>query len=72
LSSKCWVVPATDEALKQGNPVFANIILIGALIGTSLLPLDRKAMEPVLREDFPKQFDANIKFLDKGMELVKK
>lgn len=72
LSSKCWVVPATDEALKQGSPVFANIVLIGALIGTGLLPLDRKSMESMIREDFPKEFDVNIKLIDKGMEIVER
>jgi indolepyruvate ferredoxin oxidoreductase beta subunit len=28
-----------------GNPVLSNIIMIGALAGTSLLPIDRRAFE---------------------------
>jgi len=72
LSGKTWVVHATDEAGKLGNPIMANVILVGALVGSGVLPLDRAAMEPVLRERFPKALDINLKALDRGIELVKK
>lgn len=71
-SAKCWIIPATDEALKQGNPVLANVILIGALVGTALLPLDKKSMKPILRENFPNDFDINMMAFIKGIELVGK
>jgi len=71
-SAKLWIVNATDEAIKMGNPIFANMILIGALIGTDVLPLDRKSLEAVLRERFSgKTFDDNMVAFDKGMELVR-
>jgi len=71
-SARSWVVNATDEAMEMGNPIFANMILVGALIGTDVLPLDRKSMEPVLRERFSgKRFDDNMVAFDKGMELVR-
>ena len=70
LSAKTWVIDATEEAKKLGDPIFTNIILIGALIGSGLLPLDKKSVEPVLRETFPKAVEANIKAFSKGMKLL--
>lgn len=70
LSAKTWVVDATEEAQKLGNSIMANVILVGALVGSGVLPLDRKAMEPVLRERFPNALDINMKALDRGIELM--
>ena len=70
-SARLWIVNATDEAIKMGSPIFANMILVGALIGTGVLPLDRKSVEPVLRERFTgERFDTNMMAFDKGIELV--
>lgn len=71
LSAKTWIIQATEEARKLGNPIMANVILVGALVGSGILPLDRKGVEPVLRERFPKSIDINLKAFDKGIELVK-
>ena len=70
LSGKTWVVNATDEAQKLGNAIMANVILVGALVGSGVLPLDKKSMEPVLQERFPKVFEINMKAFDRGMALV--
>ncbi len=72
LSAKVIVVKATDEAFKLGNSIFANVILMGALIASGVLPLDKKSLEPILRENFPKEFDANRAAFSKGMELVRR
>ena len=71
LSAKSWIVKATDEALKLGSPVLANTILLGSLIGLSVLPLDKKSMEAMLKEQFPKIFDTNMMALNKGLALVR-
>jgi len=71
LSANTWIVNATEEAQKMGNPIFANSILIGAIIGSGVLPLDEKSVEPILQETFPKEIEANMKAFNKGMELVK-
>jgi indolepyruvate ferredoxin oxidoreductase beta subunit len=71
LSAKTWVVNATEEARKLGDSIMANVILVGALVGSGVLPLDRTAMESVLLERFPKALDINMKALDKGIELMK-
>jgi len=70
LSAKTWVVKATEEAQKLGDPIIANVVLVGALVGSGLLPLDRAIMEPLLLERFGKAIDINMKAFDKGVELV--
>ena len=70
MSGKTYVVPATLEAQKLGNAIMANVVLVGALVGIGILPLDRNDMEPVLRERFPKVFELNMAAFDRGMELV--
>lgn len=71
-SAKSIVVDATDAALKMGNPIFTNIIMIGALVGVDLLPVDRESMVAVLAERFHGAvLDNNVKALDKGVELVR-
>lgn len=70
MSAKTWVVNATEEAQKLGNPILSNVILVGALIGSGRLPLDRESIEPVLKERFPRAFELNMKAFDRGIELV--
>lgn len=70
LSAKSWIIHATEEALKLGNPIFANVILLGALIGSCTLPLDKSSMEAVLKEQLPKVFEMNMVALNRGLELV--
>ncbi len=70
LSAKKWVVDATDEAYKLGNPIMANVILVGALVGSGVLPLDREVMEPVLAERFGSNLDINMEAFNRGIEMV--
>ncbi len=71
LSAKLWLVSATDEAVNLGDPIFANVILLGALIGSGILPLGRKSLEPVLKERFSgEKFEANWKAFNRGVELA--
>lgn len=70
LSARTWVINATEEAQKLGDPILANTILIGALVGSGVLPLDEASLEPVLRDDFPKGFETNMAALRKGIELA--
>ncbi len=71
LSAKTWIINATEEAQKLGNPILANVILTGALIGLGVLPLNEKSVEPVLQETFPRDIEANMRALCKGVELVR-
>jgi indolepyruvate ferredoxin oxidoreductase beta subunit len=71
LSAKTFVIDATEEARKLGSPILANVILTGSLVATGILPLDAKAIEPLLKERFPKQIKRNMTALQRGIDLVK-
>ena len=71
LSADAWFVAATDEAVKMGNPIYGNIIILGALAGTGAFPMDRESFKTVIAETFPAdRFDANVRAYDLGMEMV--
>lgn len=71
LSSKTWIINATEEAQKMGNPILANVILAGGLIGADILPLEKNSLESLLQERFPKAFEINLKAFNRGLELAK-
>jgi len=71
LSGQSWIVNATEEALKLGNPIYTNIILLGTLLGSNSLPLDKETMEEILKEELPKVFDTNMVALQRGLDLVR-
>ena len=47
--------------------MFANVLLIGALIGLEMLPLGIESFETILKEKFPATFDANMNAFKIGM-----
>ena len=71
LSAKNWLIDATSVAVELGNPVLSNIVMIGALAGTALLPIDRRAFEKEIAKSMSANkrqinlaaFDAGAKFL---------
>ena len=71
LSAQSWIVNATEEAMKLGNTIYTNVILLGALLGSNSLPLDQQTMEEVLKVELPKGFDTNIVALQIGLDLVR-
>lgn len=71
MSSKTRYVLATEEALKMGNPIYTNIILLGAVVGSGVLPLKRESMIALLEERFPDKLrELNINAFNKGMALI--
>jgi len=71
LCAQTKFVNATEEALSMGNPIYTNVILLGALMGAQVLPIDKETMLPILEERFPGAlFDINLKAFNKGMELI--
>ena len=70
LSAKTWIVNATEEAQKRGKPILANMILIGALIGSGTFPVRQDLVEEVVRESFPDALEDNMWALQRGMELI--
>ena len=71
LAADAWFVAATDEAVKMGNPIYGNIIILGALAGTGAFPMDRENFKAVIAESFPEdRFDANLRAYDLGLEMM--
>lgn len=71
LVRKAWFVDATEIALSYGSPIFTNIIMVGALAGTRLIPLTRKSFEVAIEESFPAaQVAINLKAFKRGMEMT--
>ena len=71
LAQKAWFVDATEIALAMGSPILTNIIMVGAVAGTGLLPLGRKTYEEVIHENFPgAHLEVNLKAFARGVELI--
>ncbi|HPQ44086.1 MAG TPA: indolepyruvate oxidoreductase subunit beta [Syntrophales bacterium] len=71
LASHTIFIDATEEAQKLGNTIFANIILLGAMYGTHLLPLEREDFVEAISQRFRKdQIEINLTAFDRGCELL--
>ncbi|MGC1404261.1 MAG: indolepyruvate oxidoreductase subunit beta [Thermodesulfobacteriota bacterium] len=72
LSSRVWMIEATEEAMKLGNPILSNIIMIGAVSALGLLPLESEDFINVIEETFPKKLlDVNRQAFQIGRDSVK-
>jgi indolepyruvate ferredoxin oxidoreductase, beta subunit len=72
LSANVRFFAATEEALKLGNPVLGNIIMLGAFVELAGLPLDGELFREVISELLPggKQED-NLRAFELGTHLVR-
>jgi indolepyruvate ferredoxin oxidoreductase, beta subunit len=72
LSAKFWMFDATSAGLQLGNPVLSNIVMIGALAQTGLLPFDRRMFEKEIRKTLTSDKCAvNLKAFDAGVAMIK-
>jgi len=71
LSRRVWTLNATEIALEMGDPIFANIVMLGALSAINVLPIDRKAFESVTIDLLPsRMMNENMTAFDRGRERV--
>jgi indolepyruvate ferredoxin oxidoreductase beta subunit len=71
LTPHVWMLDATEEAMKLGNPILSNIIMIGALSGLNLLPVGITEFKAVIKNFFPeKHLDINRQAFEIGKEKV--
>lgn len=71
LSDRSWCINTTDEALKLGNAIFSNVIMVGALSATGDLPLAKEDFESVIRIRMPEDKVAlNMTAFDIGWEMI--
>jgi indolepyruvate ferredoxin oxidoreductase, beta subunit len=72
LSRRVWVLNATEIALELGDPIYSNIVMLGALSALDLLPVDRDGFEGVVEELMPAhRLETNLLAFDQGREAVK-
>jgi indolepyruvate ferredoxin oxidoreductase beta subunit len=71
LSRRVWTLNATDIGLELGDPIFSNIVMLGALSALDLLPLSREKFQNTIQELLPSQkLPLNMTAFDKGQEAV--
>jgi indolepyruvate ferredoxin oxidoreductase, beta subunit len=74
LSQKVWTVEATEIALAMGNPIFSNMVILGAMaaLGLDWFPLERESFQEVLGLLLPaKALASNLEAFDRGQEAVR-
>jgi len=72
LSSRAWMINATDIALDLGASILANIVMAGALVGADVLPLAAQEFELELQESLPAdKLDLNLKAFRRGLAELK-
>jgi indolepyruvate ferredoxin oxidoreductase, beta subunit len=71
LSAEARFLTATDEAIRLGNPILGNIVMIGAVAGLGVLPIDRELFETVIREGMAaERVEANLRAFAIGQAAV--
>ncbi len=71
LSRRVWTLNATDIGLELGDPIFSNIVMLGALSALDLLPLNREGFQNAIQEMLPlHKLHLNLNAFDRGREAV--
>jgi len=72
LSGKAWMLDASDLAMEMGNALLTNMIMVGAMLGTGLLPLTMDDFVVILQTYTKTEgFDANRSALQRGFDAIK-
>ncbi|MDY6850833.1 MAG: indolepyruvate oxidoreductase subunit beta [Thermodesulfobacteriota bacterium] len=71
-AAKVWWVNGTATAQKLGAAIMANIVLLGALAATGLIPLDKADLEDALGRVLPPdRLQQNITAFRRGARLIR-
>jgi indolepyruvate ferredoxin oxidoreductase beta subunit len=72
LSRGVWTLNATEIGLELGDPIFSNIVMLGALSALDLFPLHREGFQNVIQEMLPShKLHLNMNAFDRGREAVR-
>ncbi len=72
LSKDVIFIDATDEALRLGEPILSNVIMMGAIAGLNDLPFDTPDFAEVVAGTFKKEKqELNIRAFELGKALVR-
>ncbi len=71
LAENAWFVNATEAALKLGNPIYGNIMMIGALAAIGDLPMEREDFKTVISKTMASEKTAaNLSAYDTGVQMI--
>ena len=72
VAGKLVVFDATSLAEKAGDPIATNVVMLGALAVSSILPFDNREVTATMKESIPARFlDLNIKAFQLGAQAFK-
>jgi len=71
MAAEKWFLDATEMATDIGDPIFANIIMAGALAATGDLPLDRETFKQSIGSTFSAdKVKLNLEAFDLGAGMI--
>ncbi len=71
LSAQLWMIDATDQAIRLGNPILANIVMLGALASWGELAVTLNDFKTVMQQTLSgDKLDMNLKAFVIGMETT--
>ena len=66
-----WFIDATDAAIKLGNPILGNMVMLGAVAGLNVLPLNKKGFEQAVSRIFSEdKVSINVEAFETGFEMI--
>lgn len=68
LATQVVAVDAVDLAIKAGDPVMMNMVMLGA--SSSMLPISEQALRNAIREGVKKNVNANLLAFDYGVQAA--
>jgi len=71
-TKRLYCLNATDLACQAGNILSVNVVLLGALTATGLIPLSETQMRDAVRKTVKKAFvDVNLVAFESGLKAIK-
>ncbi len=72
IAGDTFFIDATEEAMAMGSPILSNIVMVGAVAGLKILPLERTEFKKVISGMIPEdKLEINLKAFERGIKLVK-
>lgn len=73
IAGNTFFIDATEEAMAMGSPILSNIVMVGAVAGLKILPLEKTEFKKVISGMIPEdKLEINLKAFERGIKLVKK
>jgi indolepyruvate ferredoxin oxidoreductase beta subunit len=73
LSREAWYLDASEIAIRLGAPLLTNMVMLGALIGSELIPLEEEKLERHLEMIFKEdKLSLNLEAFTLGVSTIRK